>query len=172
MAFDPNRPFNDPPNLPPASVIETNAILRGCIAARAASAEHRVSGRLTPNQAMPINSIPLLEAQATSEIKNIVTTADRLFRYANDAAGRADPATKEALRYRTALHRGFETRAFWTFPSSISAGKSSGTRSSITGIYSTSRSDRGGKHGYPSSWRLSERQWNGPRRRSARSGTF
>ena len=57
---------------------------------------------------MLINSIPLLEAQASSEIENIVTTTDRLFRYANDAAGQADPATKEALRYRTALYRGFE----------------------------------------------------------------
>lgn len=108
MVFDPNRPFNDLPDLPPASETETKAILRSCIAARAALAELRVSGNLIPNQAMLINSIPLLEAQASSEIENIVTTTDRLFRYANDAAGRADPATKEALRYRTALHRGFE----------------------------------------------------------------
>ena len=57
---------------------------------------------------MLINSIPLLKAQAGSEIENIVTTADRLFRYANDAAGRADPATREALHCHTALHRGFE----------------------------------------------------------------
>ena len=108
MAFDPNRPFNDLPNLPPASDTETRAILRSCIAARAALAELRVSGGLIPNQAMLINSIPLLEAQASSEIENIVTTTDRLFRYANDTAGRADPATKEALRYRTALRHGCE----------------------------------------------------------------
>jgi len=108
MTFDPNRPFNDLPDLPPASETETRAILRSCIAARASLAELRVSGTLIPNQAMLINSIPLLEAQASSEIENIVTTADRLFRYANDTTGRADPATKEALRYRTALHRGFE----------------------------------------------------------------
>ena len=108
MSFDPRRPFNGLPNLPPASETETRSILRSCITARAALAELRVSGRLIPNQTMLINSIPLLEAQASSEIENIVTTTDRLFRYANDAASRADPATKEALRYRTALHRGFE----------------------------------------------------------------
>ena len=109
MAFDPNRPFNDLPDLPPASETETKVVLRSCIAARAALAELRVSGTLIPNQAMLINSIPLLEAQASfPRSRNIVTTADRLFRYANDATGRADPATKEALRYRTALHRGFE----------------------------------------------------------------
>ena len=108
MNFDPNRPFNDLPDLPPASDTETKAILRHCIAARAALAELRVSGRLIPNQAMLINSISLLEAQASSEIENIVTTTDRLFRYANTTAGQVDPATKEALRYRTALYRGFE----------------------------------------------------------------
>ena len=108
MTFDPNRPFNDLPDLPPASETETKAILRSCITARAALAELRVSGGLIPNQAMLVNSIPLLEAQASSEIENIVTTADRLFRYANDTTGRADPATREAMRYRTALHRGFE----------------------------------------------------------------
>ena len=108
MAFDPHQPFNDLPDLPPASETETKAVLRGCIAARTALAELRVSGNLIPNQAILINSIPLLEAQASSEIENIVTTADRLFRYANEAATRADPATREALRYRTALRHGFE----------------------------------------------------------------
>ncbi len=69
MAFDPNRPFNDLPDLPPASETETRAILRSCIAARAALAELRVSGGLVPNQAMLTTSIPLLEAQASSEIQ-------------------------------------------------------------------------------------------------------
>ena len=108
MSFDPSRPYNDLPSLPPNADTETRAILRSCIEARAALAEFRVSGELIPNQSMLINSIPVLEAQASSEIENIVTTTDRLFRYANDPTGRADPATKEALRYRTALHRGFK----------------------------------------------------------------
>ena len=73
-----------------------------------ALAELRVSGSLIPNQAMLFSSIPLLEAQASSGIENIVTTADRLFRHANDAADRADPATRVALRCRTAVRRGFE----------------------------------------------------------------
>ncbi len=58
MTFDPGRPFNDLPNLPPASETETKTILRSCIAARAALSELRVSGRFIPNQAMLINSIP------------------------------------------------------------------------------------------------------------------
>ncbi len=108
MPFSPDRPFNDLAPLPPAQDIETRTVLKACIEARAALAALRVSGRLIPNQAVLINSIPLLEAQASSEIENIVTTTDRLFRFANDAGSQADPATKEALRYRTALHRGFE----------------------------------------------------------------
>jgi len=39
----------------------------------------------------------------------LVTTTDQLFQFAADAKGRTDPATKEVLRYRTALYEGFRT---------------------------------------------------------------
>ncbi len=107
MPFRPGRPYNDLPPLPPRDDLETKTVLKACIAARAALAELRVSGQLIPNQSVLINSIPLLEAQASSEIENIVTTTDRLFRFANEAGNQADPATKEALRYRTALNEGY-----------------------------------------------------------------
>jgi Fic family protein len=109
MSFRPDRPYNDLPPLPPREDVETKTVLKACIAARAALAELRVSGQLIPNQAVLINSIPLLEAQASSEIENIVTTTDKLFRFANEVSDQADPATKEALRYRTALNEGFAT---------------------------------------------------------------
>ncbi len=109
MTFRADRPYNDLPALPPRSDVETKEILKACIAARAALAELRVSGQLIPNQSILINSIPLLEAQASSEIENIVTTTDKLFRFANEAGNHADPATKEALRYRTALSEGFQS---------------------------------------------------------------
>jgi Fic family protein len=108
MAFRPDRAYNELPLLPPPLEIETRAVLKACIEARAALAELNVAGELIPNQTVLINSIPLLEAQASSEIENIVTTADRLFRFANGAEDKADPATKEALRYRTALYEGFQ----------------------------------------------------------------
>jgi Fic family protein len=108
MTFRPDRPFNELPLLPPAAEVETRRILKTCIEARAALAALKIAGDLIPNQAILINSIPLLEAQASSEIENIVTTADRLFRFAdNTSEAQADPATKEALRYRTALSEGF-----------------------------------------------------------------
>lgn len=109
MPFDAHRPYNDLPLLPPARSLETIPVLKACIAARAALAELKAVGALIPDQAVLINSIPLLEAQASSEIENIVTTSDQLFRFAGrgNEAG-ADPATKEALRYRTALSQGFD----------------------------------------------------------------
>ena len=110
--FQPARPYNDLPRLPPTAEIETRAVLKACIEARAALAELKVAGELIPNPAILINTIPLLEARASSAIENIVTTADRLFRFAqDDERGHADPATKEALRYWTALRRGHESLA-------------------------------------------------------------
>lgn len=110
MPFAPDRPYNALPALPPTAVLETTAVLKACITARAALAELKAVGGLIPDQAVLINSIPLLEAQASSAIENIVTTSDRLFRFASPGReADADPATKEALRYRTALAEGFRS---------------------------------------------------------------
>lgn len=108
--FDPATPYNTLPLLPPAADLETKAVLRACITARAALGELKQAGVMLPNQDILINTIPLLEAKASSEIENIVTTTDQLFRHAQpDREGLADPATKEALRYRAALRRGVES---------------------------------------------------------------
>lgn len=101
----PDRPYNELPTLPPGADIETKAVLRQCIGARAAVAELKQAAALIPNPAVLINTLPLLEAQASSEIENIVTTADRLFRHAQ-GGDRADLATREALRYGRALREG------------------------------------------------------------------
>jgi Fic family protein len=105
--FDPNLPFNDlPPLPPPEDLIETKALLKQCISARVALAELKQAAELIPNSAVLVNALPLLEARASSEIENIVTTTDKLFEFADIAEDRADAATKEALRYRTALYEG------------------------------------------------------------------
>ena len=107
MSWDPTIPFNALPMLPPnVEEIETRKVLKACITARAALAELNTAGELIPDQGLLINLLPLLEAKDSSRIENIVTTSDQLFQYA-DQAENADPATKEALRYRTALHDGF-----------------------------------------------------------------
>lgn len=107
LSLDITRAYNDLPLLPPRANIETPVVLKACISASRALAGLKQAGRLLPNQDVLINTIPLLEARASSEIENIVTTADRLFRFAqSDAESAADPATKEALRYRGALRLG------------------------------------------------------------------
>lgn len=110
MNIDVTTPYNELPKLPPKHDLETKEILKQCIEARAALAELHKAAQMLPNQVVLINSLPLLEAQASSEIENIVTTTDRLFQYANQESSlQIDSATKEALRYRTALREGYET---------------------------------------------------------------
>lgn len=105
--WQPSQPYNRLPALPPEGVeLESKAVLKRCIQARAALAELKQAAELIPNQGMLIGTLPLLEAQASSEIENIVTTNDRLFELQNRQED-ADPATREALRYRWALLEGF-----------------------------------------------------------------
>lgn len=79
-----------------------------CIEARAALAELKQAAELIPNQGVLINTLPLLEAQASSEIENIVTTTDQLFQF-REMDDNADAATKEALRYSRSLLEGFRS---------------------------------------------------------------
>lgn len=103
----PDLSYNELPPLPPRTEVESRAVLKQCIAARAALAELKQAAELIPNQGVLINALPLLEAQASSEIENIVTTTDRLFQYQSDGE-HADPATREALRHSSALLEGFQ----------------------------------------------------------------
>jgi Fic family protein len=105
---NPELPYDDLPPLPPAMELESKAVLKQCIAARTALAELKGVAELLPNQGMLINTLPLLEARASSEIENIVTTTDRLFQFRNFGE-QADAATKEALRYGGALLEGFRS---------------------------------------------------------------
>ncbi|HEZ2067951.1 protein adenylyltransferase Fic [Neisseria meningitidis] len=107
--WKPNIPYNDLPPLPPKQDIESKTILKRCITARASLARLKQATELIPNQAMLINTLPVMEARASSEIENIVTTTDKLFQSLQMDTERQDPATKEALQYRTALFAGYES---------------------------------------------------------------
>jgi Fic family protein len=106
LSWYPERPYNNLPPLSSVQRLETKPVLRACIEARAALAELKQAAELIPNPAMLITSLPLLEAQASSEIENIVTTADKLFKNLHHDSG-VDTSTKEALQYRQALMEGF-----------------------------------------------------------------
>ncbi|MBI2299635.1 MAG: Fic family protein [Armatimonadetes bacterium] len=108
MAFDPARPYNDLPLLPPAVELETRALLKQAIAARANLGELKGFGTLLPDQAILTSALLLMEARASSEIENIVTTNDELYRATGPDDPRATPQAKEVLRYREALWSGFQ----------------------------------------------------------------
>lgn len=108
MTWHPSEPYSGLPLLPPGTDVETRAVLKATVLARAAIAALDQAVQRIPNPAVLINTIPILEAQASSEIENIVTTADELFRFAIDESAASDPATKETLRYRSALFQGYE----------------------------------------------------------------
>lgn len=108
MPFDRQQPFNDLPGLPPAADLESRAILKQAITSNRILANLRGLAGQISNQGMLINSLVLQEARMSSEIENIVTTNDELYRADADADGKTDSHTKEVLRYRQALNYGFK----------------------------------------------------------------
>src|SRR3990172_1124285 len=107
MKYNPLEPYNELPLLPPDHDVETRAVLKKAISAGRALAELKGLGQTIPNQAILIDSLILQEAKASSEIENIITTNDALFKAFTAGSGQSDPATKEVLRYREALWEGF-----------------------------------------------------------------
>ena len=105
--FDRNQPFNHLPALPPAGDIETAVVLKKAITASRAMAELKGMAERMPNQAMLIDSLVLQEARASSEIENILTTNDEIFKADSDETLPASAEAKEVLRYRQALNHGF-----------------------------------------------------------------
>lgn len=108
MPFDRLQPYNDLPLLPPATELETRAVLKQAISTNRILANLRGLAAQIPNQGVLINRIVLQEARLSSEIENIVTTNDELYRADADADGKTDAHTKEVLRYRQALNFGFK----------------------------------------------------------------
>ena len=104
--WKPDLPYNELP-FPPVDELETRSILRAAANARAALAGLDQAGQ-TDSQPRDSHLPSLLEAQASSEIENIVTTTDDLFRDENLRSAAPDPAVKETLRYREALFAGLK----------------------------------------------------------------
>ena len=108
MTWNPAQAYNDLPPLPPAKELETVRVLKQCIKSRTALANLNQAAGFLPNRSLLINILPLLEAKASSEIENIVTTTDSLFK--SSLTGTTfDPATKEAMNYRHALYAGYRS---------------------------------------------------------------
>ena len=101
------------PNIAPleqldAGRFETPSILKKLASSSRALAELKGIAASIPNQGILINMLALQEAKDSSEIENIVTTHDELFKDDVLPEAFANPAAKEVLRYRQALRIGFE----------------------------------------------------------------
>ncbi|OFX18186.1 MAG: hypothetical protein A2033_11785 [Bacteroidetes bacterium GWA2_31_9] len=109
IKYDRNLPYNNLPLLPPPDEkVITIDILKALNKANKALAELKGIAKKLPNQAMLVNTIALREAKASTEIENIFTTDDELYKALTfnntDLKGNA----KEVLFYRQALWIGFK----------------------------------------------------------------
>ena len=108
--FDRNIPFNDLPHLPPSTEIDNDIdILKKLVSASRALATVNINVMRLPNPYMLVNTIALQEAKTSTEIENIFTTEDELYKAVSDnkSEEKADLAVKEVLRYREALWAGY-----------------------------------------------------------------
>lgn len=94
-----------PEKLPLKRELETKAVLKKMVSANRALAELKGAARSIPNQTILINALALQEAKDSSEIENIVTTHDELYR-ASVSSTNISREAKEVQRYREALYRG------------------------------------------------------------------
>ena len=102
-------PFSLPPleHLPLAR-FDTPVILKKLASSSRALAELKGLAASMPNPGILIQTLSLQEAKDSTEIENIVTTHDELFKDdAQPADDAANSAAKEVLRYRQALQYGF-----------------------------------------------------------------
>jgi len=105
--YNPEKPYNDLPLLPPKIELETKKVLKQAITATRVLAELKGRAGEIPNQSMLVNAITLQEAKDSSEIENIVTTEDNLYQAFTAKTNTTDAQTKEVLRYRQALWEGY-----------------------------------------------------------------
>ena len=92
---------------PPVEKVESKAILKQLSKSSRVLGELKGIARTIPNQKMLINAIVLREAKDSSEIENIITTHDDLFK-ALSVKSSLDVQTKEVINYRKAIFRGFD----------------------------------------------------------------
>jgi Fic family protein len=91
-----------------SSRFDTPAILKKLAESSRMLAELKGVAASIPNQGILINTLGLQEAKDSSEIENIVTTHDELFKDDLLSESVDDSVAKEVLRYRQALRIGFE----------------------------------------------------------------
>lgn len=93
--------------LPPKVELETKNVLKQLARSHRYLAELKGFSDMIPNKNILINAITINEAKDSSEIENIVTTHDELFKTMS-RENYESPAAKEVVNYRSAIWRGYE----------------------------------------------------------------
>jgi len=107
--YDRNVPYNNLPELPPPDEkVITIEVLQALNKANKALAELKGIAKKLPNQAMLVNTIALREAKASTEIENIFTTDDELYKSLTYNESEVSGNAKEVLFYRQALWAGYQ----------------------------------------------------------------
>lgn len=109
VKYDRKNPFNELPLLPPPeSIIDMEILMKWGYASRALAELNKNILRL-PNPGMLINTLSLQEARSSTEIENIFTTEDELYKAISETVKEenANSSVKEVLRYREAMWAGY-----------------------------------------------------------------
>lgn len=88
--------------------LETKPVLKKATSAHRYLAELKGIAASIPNEALLINTLILQEAKDSSEVENIITSHDELYK-AELSTDYLTPATKEVQDYAIALKQGFES---------------------------------------------------------------
>ena len=101
-----NNPF-ELQNLPPQIELETAKVLKQLSQSHRYLAELKGTSKTIPNESILINTLTLQEAKDSSEIENIITTHDDLYKE-NIFIDSKNPSSKEVFNYAQGLKLGFE----------------------------------------------------------------
>jgi len=93
--------------LPPDVELESKVVLKKAASAHRYLAELKGLVASIPNENILINTLSLQEAKDSSEIENIITTHDELYKAELFSEFIGNPAAKEVSRYSSALKYGF-----------------------------------------------------------------
>ena len=96
------------PLLPPQVEVESKKVLKKLILANRYLAELKGIVETIPNEDILISTLTLQEAKDSSEVENIITTHDELYKNNLFANELRNPAAKEVSNYASALRKGFE----------------------------------------------------------------
>lgn len=94
------------PYLPPEKNLETTPILKKLVLAHKALAELKGVASTVPNQSVLVATLSLQEAKDSSEIENIITSQDELYRSDYSSKSFTSLEAKEVHNYAFALRQG------------------------------------------------------------------